>query len=210
MPIRRESSANELKIYSPFCGTPESLVNYHSRSVKNSSTPRRQAALLTPGVEFCSSLPRCPPIHKSHSLPRGCEERSCELFSFLQTPPEDFASQLTQLDIVTFRCIAPEELSSCAWSKKNKLEVAPNVVAFTRRFNHVNADKMGFIILLNFIFVLQVSFWTVEEILSGDTPKKRAEIIALFIRIAKKLYELNNLHSLFAIISALQSASVFR
>lgn len=139
MPIRRESSANELKI---FCGTPETLVNtsvnYLSRSVKNSLTPRRQAALLTAGVEFCSSLPRCPPIHKSHSLPRGCEERSCELFSFLQTPPEDFASQLTQLDIVTFRCIAPEELSSCAWSKKNKLEVAPNVVAFTRRFNHVS------------------------------------------------------------------------
>lgn len=141
-PIRRESSANELKNYTPFCGTPETLVNasvnyLNTRSVKNSSTPRKQVTLLTPGVEFCSSLPRCPPIHKSHSLPRGCEERSCE-FVFLQTPPEEFASQLTQLDIVTFRAIAPEELSSCAWSKKNKLEVAPNVVAFTRRFNHVS------------------------------------------------------------------------
>ncbi|XP_062919793.1 ras-specific guanine nucleotide-releasing factor RalGPS2 isoform X3 [Mobula hypostoma] len=113
------------------------------------------------------------------------------VFDVLKVTPEEFASQITLMDAPVFKAIQPEELSSCGWNKKEKHSSSPNVVAFTRRFNHV-------------------SFWVVREILTAQTLKIRAEVLSHYVKTAKKLYEMNNLHALMAVVSGLQSAPIFR
>ncbi|KAM6963222.1 ras-specific guanine nucleotide-releasing factor RalGPS2 isoform 2-T2 [Aplochiton taeniatus] len=113
------------------------------------------------------------------------------VFDVLKVTPEEYAGQITLMDAPVFQAIQPEELSSCGWNKKEKHSSAPNAVAFTRRFN-------------------QTTFWVVREILHAQTLKIRAEVLSLYIRTAKKLCDMNNLHAVMAVVSGLQSAPIFR
>lgn len=77
---------------------------------------------------------------KSHSLPSSCSLNSISSddSDIWQISAEDCATQLTLMDLPVFAKITPEEFMSCSWNKRNKLEVTPNIVAFTRRFNQVS------------------------------------------------------------------------
>ncbi|CAF3738187.1 unnamed protein product [Rotaria socialis] len=113
------------------------------------------------------------------------------LFDVLKVDPEDFASQITLMDLPVFKSINPDELISCSWSSKSKLEKAFHIVQFTRRFNQVN-------------------FWVQGELLRADIIKNRIEILSHFIRVAKKLFDFNNINACMAVVMALQSAPIYR
>lgn len=129
-------------LVSIFLSTISIIISNISIVPKN--TPKhnfRSSFLNVPAHTKTQSLPNHHTSSSSHSSVR---DYNCRILSFLRVTPEEFSSQLTLLDLPSFLSIQPDELTSCAWNKKNKLVVAPNVVTFTRRFNHVR--KFSFVI----------------------------------------------------------------
>lgn len=109
-------------------------------------------------------------------------------YSNINVSPVDLATQFTLIDLPIFKSIRLDELISLG---TNKDHLCPNVVAMKKQFN-------------------QVSFWIVGQILSHESVRYRAELISFFIKTAKQLYLLNNLHSSNAVISALLSSPIYR
>lgn len=116
-------------------------------------------------------------------------------YSIIDISADDLAAQFTLIDLPIFKSIDRNELiysgSSSNSRSLRKQDLAPNLVAMNRQFN-------------------QVTFWVVGQILSHDSARIRAELIGHFIKVAKRLYLLNNLHSSYAVVSALLSSPIFR
>ena len=102
----------------------------------------------------------------------------------------ELARQLTIKESQIFCSILPEELLASEWTKQSG-SMAVNVRAMSR----LSTD------LANLV---------ADNILQADDAKKRALIIKQWTKIAEKLLDLSNYHSLMAIVCSLTQSTIYR
>ncbi|KFQ83486.1 Ral guanine nucleotide dissociation stimulator-like 1, partial [Phoenicopterus ruber ruber] len=172
------------------------LLDYLKRNIPGSDPERRAQNLLeqfqNQEVETDDGFHNTSPcnLYDEEEL----EISTPEEFSVFQ---EDLvAEQLTYMDAKLFKKVVPHHCLGCIWSRRDKKEnkhLAPTIRATISQFNAVTKC-------------------VVSTILQSKELKaqQRAKIIEKWIHIAHECRILKNFSSLRAIISALQSNSIYR
>ncbi|XP_077326497.1 ral guanine nucleotide dissociation stimulator-like 3 isoform X3 [Lithobates pipiens] len=123
-------------------------------------------------------------------------EPSAHSTSLLSNPPQDVAEQLTLIDVDLFQRLQSCHCLGSIWSQRDKKEnkhVAPSVRATVAQFNAVTAC-----VTASVLSDIQLK------------PQVRAKVLEKWISIAQYCRFLRNFSSLRAILSALQSNSIYR
>ncbi|XP_034290428.1 ral guanine nucleotide dissociation stimulator-like 3 [Pantherophis guttatus] len=122
----------------------------------------------------------------------GCEE----ILPLMSFSVDEVAEQLTLIDAHLFRAVLPFHCLGCIWSQRDKKEnqhMAPSVRATVTQFNAVTSRVITSVL--------------------GDQAMRipqRAHLLEKWIQIAGQCRALRNFSSLYAILSALQSNSIYR
>nr|XP_013811740.1 PREDICTED: ral guanine nucleotide dissociation stimulator-like 1 [Apteryx mantelli mantelli] len=172
------------------------LLDYLKRSMPGSDPERRAQNLLEQfqkqEVENDNGFHSTSPCNLDDE--EEMEISGPEEFSFFR---EDLvAEQLTYMDAKLFKKVVPHHCLGCIWSRRDKKEnkhLAPTIRATISQFNAVTKC-------------------VVSTILKSKELKtqQRAKIIEKWIHIAHECRILKNFSSLRAIVSALQSNSIYR
>ncbi|KAF2760570.1 ras GEF [Pseudovirgaria hyperparasitica] len=107
---------------------------------------------------------------------------------------EHIARELTRIDWVMFQAIRPRDLVrnvTLNAEQKKQCRSLENVNRMTEHFNHTAA-------------------WVTNYILLRDKPKHRALMLEKFMRLARKVREMNNYNALGAILAGIKGAPVHR
>jgi len=106
-------------------------------------------------------------------------------------PISVWAQQLTLRDSLLYRSIKPQELLNQSWQKEDKAEKAPTLALLTDNFN-------------------RLSYWAATEIVLCESVQEQTSILKTFVVLMNKLFELNNFHSMMAIMAALNMSAIQR
>jgi son of sevenless-like protein len=112
-------------------------------------------------------------------------------FDILQWSSLEIAKQMAIIESELFNAVEPKECFGLAWSKENKEDLAPNLVALSNRFQ-------------------QVTLWIANMILGERDMKKRQSVLIKWIEIMRESYHLKNFAGVYQISAALNSAEIGR
>ncbi|KXT07352.1 hypothetical protein AC578_426 [Pseudocercospora eumusae] len=128
-----------------------------------------------------------------HPIPRNPLTK-IEWRTLMERPDDLIARELTRMDWIMFSSIRPRDLVRHVSLSKEQKNSCRNLAHVNRMIEHFN----------------QLASWVANYVLLRDKPKHRALMLEKFMRVARKLRELNNYNALGAIIAGVKSTAVHR
>ena len=127
--------------------------------------------------------------------PHPCEFLTKAIWHrFIALPDSDIASELTRIDWIMFSAVRPRDLLRHATISAENRGRFPGLANVTRMVDHFN----------------HIACWVVNMVLLREKPKDRALMLEKFMRLARKLRDMNNYNSMGAVVAGLLSTSVIR
>ncbi|KAM4038911.1 ral guanine nucleotide dissociation stimulator-like 3 isoform 2-T3 [Anomaloglossus baeobatrachus] len=180
-----------------FCDSPQCLRLISFYLTQDSRENHSQLLRLVKSLEEEGEDNSSPKDWTSITRPaEGDCDTSADTTCLLSYPPQDVAEQLTLIDVDLFQKLQSCHCLGSIWSQRDKKEsrhVAPSVRATVAQFNAVAAC-----VTASVLSDIQMK------------PQMRTRVLEKWISIAQYCRFLRNFSSLRAILSALQSNSIYR
>ncbi|XP_058027232.1 ral guanine nucleotide dissociation stimulator-like 3 isoform X2 [Ahaetulla prasina] len=173
------------------------ILCFLHQSAPNSPVCALAKGLLQTHKEKEADGGNSPGMRPSQVITEAVGTDDCEEIPALMSfSVNEVAEQLTLMDAHLFRAVLPFHCLGCIWSQRDKKEnqhMAPSVRATVTQFNAVTSCVITSVL--------------------GDLAMRipqRAHLLEKWIQIARQCRALRNFSSLYAILSALQSNSIYR